>query len=187
MLNRMRVIRKDKGMTLEDVALRCDPPTTPQTVGRLETGHRTLSLNWINRIAAAMAVDPSRLLEEEQTEGIPVVATLRNGEASPTAEGVRRSPYNPSASAVIAMVESAVGDYRTGDELLFEVVSPKRYSTAVDHDVLVRFGSGKIVFGRLVEHEPGGFTVIPLRAKQKSQPINGPDWLAVVKLLTRRL
>ena len=154
MLNCMRVIRKDKGMTLEDVALRCDPPTTPQTIGRLETGQRTLSLNWINRIAAAMAVDPSRLLEEEQTDGIPIVATLKDGKASSTAEGARRLPYKASSSAVIALVESAVGDYRAGDELLFEIVSPKRYGTAVDHDVLLRIASGSVVFGRLVEHEP---------------------------------
>ena len=46
MINRIRDIRKQKGMTLADLAEACDPPTTPQTVGRLETGMRNLSLKW---------------------------------------------------------------------------------------------------------------------------------------------
>ena len=54
MINRIRTIRKEKGMTLADLAAACSPPTTPQTVGRLETGMRTLSIDWLNRIAGAL-------------------------------------------------------------------------------------------------------------------------------------
>ncbi|MGE5722614.1 MAG: helix-turn-helix domain-containing protein, partial [Sphingomonadales bacterium] len=42
MITRIREVRRAKGMTLQDVAGRCDPPTTPQTIGRLETGTRTV-------------------------------------------------------------------------------------------------------------------------------------------------
>ena len=45
MINRIRDVRRARRMTLADVAARCDPPTTPQTVGRLETGMRNLSLD----------------------------------------------------------------------------------------------------------------------------------------------
>ena len=51
MINSIRAVRRAKGLTLEEVAQRCDPPTTAQTIGRLETGTRTLSLGWMNRIA----------------------------------------------------------------------------------------------------------------------------------------
>ena len=44
MINRIRDIRRQKGMTLADVAAACSPPTTAQTIGRLETGMRNLSL-----------------------------------------------------------------------------------------------------------------------------------------------
>ncbi|HKX36332.1 MAG TPA: helix-turn-helix transcriptional regulator, partial [Rhizorhapis sp.] len=44
MITCIREIRKAKGLTLEDVAQRCDPPTTAQTIGRLETGTRTVSV-----------------------------------------------------------------------------------------------------------------------------------------------
>ena len=42
MLNRIRDIRKAKGLTLADLAAACDPPTTAQTIGRLETGHAAI-------------------------------------------------------------------------------------------------------------------------------------------------
>ena len=54
MQSRIRDVRRAKGLTLADVAERCTPPTTAQTIGRLETGMRVLSLIWINRIADAL-------------------------------------------------------------------------------------------------------------------------------------
>ena len=54
MINRIREIRKARGMTLADLAAACRPPTTAQTIGRLETGMRTLSTRWMERIAAAL-------------------------------------------------------------------------------------------------------------------------------------
>ena len=66
MINRIRDIRREKGMTLADVAERCSPPTTAQTIGRLETGTRQLSLTWMNRIAAALGVDPELLVRGEE-------------------------------------------------------------------------------------------------------------------------
>ena len=62
MINRIRDIRRQKGMTLADVAAACEPATTAQTIGRLETGMRNLSLIWMNRIAAALDVEPELLV-----------------------------------------------------------------------------------------------------------------------------
>ena len=56
MITRIREVRKAKALTLDDVAQRCSPPTTAQTIGRLETGTRTVSVGWLNRIAAALGV-----------------------------------------------------------------------------------------------------------------------------------
>ena len=63
MINRIRDIRKEKGMTLADVAAACEPPTTAQTIGRLETGMRNLSLGWMNRIAKALGVEAAELVQ----------------------------------------------------------------------------------------------------------------------------
>jgi len=42
MITCIREVRNARGLTLLDVAQRCDPPTTAQTIGRLETGTRTV-------------------------------------------------------------------------------------------------------------------------------------------------
>ncbi|MGM9451534.1 helix-turn-helix domain-containing protein, partial [Klebsiella sp. K47] len=67
-INRIRDIRKQKGLTLADVAERCSPPTTAQTIGRLETGMRQLSLTWMNKIAAALEVEPELLVRGAESE-----------------------------------------------------------------------------------------------------------------------
>ena len=76
MINRIRDIRRQKGWTLADLAAACDPPTTAQTIGRLETGMRNLSLSWMNRIGAALGVDPETLVKGEKQEQPQVIARL---------------------------------------------------------------------------------------------------------------
>ena len=68
MINSIRSVRRAKGLTLEEVGGRCVPPTTAQTIGRLETGTRTLSLGWMNRIAAALGVDCPGLLRSARND-----------------------------------------------------------------------------------------------------------------------
>ena len=84
MLNRIRDIRKAKGLTLADLAAACVPPTTAQTIGRLETGTRQLSLVWMNRIAAALGVDPASLMRDQSGPAgtAQIVAELASSGAS---------------------------------------------------------------------------------------------------------
>ena len=100
-------------MTLDDVAQACSPPTTPQTIGRLETGTRTVSIGWLNRIADALGVDAAELVEGGGDKAeLPVRAVLgangappRSGPASWSRRGQKadksRSP-SPRATATIA-------------------------------------------------------------------------------------
>ena len=81
MINRIRDVRKQKRMTLADVAVRCTPPTTAQTIGRLETGMRNLSLDWMNKIAAALGVEPELLVRRDRDDSAKLIARL--GEAGP--------------------------------------------------------------------------------------------------------
>ena len=84
MITRIREVRRARGMTLDDVAKACSPPTTPQTIGRLETGTRTVSVGWLNRIAAALAVDAADLVDHPDRAELPVVAILgANGAVAP--------------------------------------------------------------------------------------------------------
>ena len=77
MINRIRTIRQDKGLTLAELAEACVPPTTAQTIGRLETGMRNLSLRWMERIGSALGVDPEMLVRGEDGEHPQIVAALQ--------------------------------------------------------------------------------------------------------------
>ena len=59
----------------------CDPPTTAQTIGRLETGTRTVSVGWLNRIAKALGVEAQDLVEGSETAELKVAAILGPGGA----------------------------------------------------------------------------------------------------------
>ena len=85
MINRIRDIRKQKGLTLADVAAACTPPTTAQTIGRLETGTRTLSLDWMNRIATALDVDAEVLVRSNAAPAPRIIAQLTPAGAEPLA------------------------------------------------------------------------------------------------------
>ena len=71
MITRIREVRRARGMTLDDVARACHPPTTPQTIGRLEMGTRTVSIGWLNRIAGALGVEASDLVDHPEHAELP--------------------------------------------------------------------------------------------------------------------
>src|SRR6478735_11804404 len=81
MITRIREVRRAKKLTLQDVADRCEPPTTPQTVGRLETGTRTVSVGWLNRIARALGVEAQDLVHGGESAELKVAALLGPGGA----------------------------------------------------------------------------------------------------------
>src|ERR1700760_2333073 len=81
MITRIREVRRARGMTLDDVAQKCVPLTTPQTIGRLETGTRTGSVGWLNRIAKALGVDAQDLGQAGESAQINVAAVLGPGGA----------------------------------------------------------------------------------------------------------
>ena len=112
MLTRIREVRRARGKTLDDVAQACKPPTTPQTIGRLETGTRTVSVGWLNRIADALGVEASQLVDHGEPADLAVVAILgASGATAPKRSGLVVPPArtraksqsrSPRASAIIA-------------------------------------------------------------------------------------
>ena len=72
MITAIREVRRARGFTLEQVAARCSPPTTAQTIGRLETGTRTVSVVWLNRIAEALGVEAADLVRLPDQAELPV-------------------------------------------------------------------------------------------------------------------
>ncbi len=108
MITAIREVRRARGLTLEEVARRCSPPTTAQTIGRLEMGTRTVSVAWLNRIAAALEVEASDLVSLPERGDLPVAATLGPDGAHAPRKPARIVPPQPSAGAVAEILVVAV-------------------------------------------------------------------------------
>jgi transcriptional regulator with XRE-family HTH domain len=137
MITRIREVRRARGMTLDDVARACDPPTTPQTIGRLETGTRTVSVGWLNRIARALRVDAQDLVEGGETSELKVAAVLGSGGATAPRRAAVVVPPRVDEGQVAVIATAGLGDYRSGDEIWCDLLQPGDYARALNRDVLV--------------------------------------------------
>jgi transcriptional regulator with XRE-family HTH domain len=187
MITRIREVRRARKLTLQDVADRCDPPTTPQTIGRLETGTRTVSVGWLNRIANALGVEAGDLVRLPDREEVPVAAVLEHDGAHPPRRESVAVPPQPGAGALAVAVAAGLGDYRSGDEIWCRRLEPEDYSQAMNRDVLIPRPSGRFVFGRLIGREEAKLHVLPLGAGQRQVVVAAPPWMAVANRLIRSL
>ncbi len=187
MITRIREVRKAKGLTLDEVAQACLPPTTAQTIGRLETGTRTVSVGWLNRIAAALGVDAADLVDHPERAELEVVAVLGvNGAHAPKRTGLVVPPRN--APGQVAMtVAAGIGDYRAGDEIWCDRLTPEDFAAAVNRDVLVPRPAGRFLFGRLINRDEDKLQLLPLESGGRQQVIPNPPWLGVAAKLVRSL
>jgi len=188
MITRIREVRRARGMTLDDVAKACSPPTTPQTIGRLETGTRTVSIVWLNRIADALGVDAADLVEGggEKAE-LPVIAVLgAAGVSAPKRTGVVVAP-RPKPGQVAITVLASNGDYRAGDEIWCDTVESDGFAAALNRDVLVPRPAGRFLFGRLIDRDDERLQLLPPGAGGRQQIVANPPWIAVATKLVRGL
>lgn len=202
MITAIREIRRAKGMTLDDVARACVPPTTAQTVGRLEMGTRTVSVGWLNRIAAALGVAAADLVKLPDRAELAVAAMLDASGAHAPRRAATIAPPAAMPGGVGLLVTGSVGEYRTGDELWCEVLAPGDFARALNRDVLVPRPGGRFVFGRLLGRDAGGekggggetggggggrLHLLPTGAGHRQQVVADPAWLAHATRLIRKL
>jgi transcriptional regulator with XRE-family HTH domain len=187
MLSRIRDVRKAKGLTLHEVAERCDPPTTAQTVGRLETGMRTLSLDWLNRIASALGADSSELVQLPDQAALPVAAILGPDGAYAPAKAETLLVPNISGDMIGMRVTTSIGEYRRGDELWMEQIRPEDFASALNLDILVPRPGGRFLFARLLGRDEGKLHLLPLEAGERQQVVTDPVWIAKAVRLMRKL
>lgn len=186
MLTRIRDVRKARGLTLADVAAACDPPTTPQTIGRLETGMRTVSIDWLERIAAAMDVPASSLVTMPDRADVPVAALIGSNGADAPERTRTLAPPQPQGDLIGLVVETAQGDYRSGDELWALRLPPGQFARAINRDVLAPRPAGRFAFGRLIAVEGSRIQLLPTTPGARQQVLADAPWLAMVTMLVRR-
>ena len=187
MQSRIRDVRRAKGLTLANVAMRCNPPTTAQTIGRLETGMRVLSLIWINRIADALGVESSDLVALPDQQYVPVAAILHDDGTHAPSKEERIMVPNVGATMVGLRIAAVLGEYRRGDELWLEQLQPDNFVSALNLDVLVPRPGGRFIFGRLLGRDAGKLHLLPLEAGARQKVVTDPAWIAKAVRLVRTL
>lgn len=190
MINRIRDIRKQKSMTLAEVAAACVPPTTAQTIGRLETGMRSLSLVWMNRIGTALGVDPELLVKGAE-EAVPqVIARLTDQGAEPltrSRDAILPTQLTGGAPLVCLAIETPQGEYRSGDQLWMRQMGLDDAPALINRDVLAPRSGGRFAFGRLIDRQGTMVGLLPPGIGQRQIVIDRPAWLAVAEMLVRKL
>ena len=187
MITRIREVRRARGMTLDEVAKACRPPTTPQTIGRLETGTRTVSVGWLNRIASALGVDAADLVDHPDRAELEVVAVLgAHGAQAPRRTAIVVPPRNAPGQMAMT-VAASLGDYRAGDEIWCDRLGPDEFARALNRDVLVPRPAGRFLFARLINRDAEKLQLLPLEAGGRQQVIPNPPWLGVAAKLVRSL
>lgn len=187
MITCIRDVRRAKGLTLQDVADRCVPPTTAQTIGRLETGTRTVSVAWLNRIAAALGVEAGDLVRLPERGDLAVAALIGPDGARAPRRAMTVTPPNPAEGALALIVEASIGDYRAGDEIWCERLAPDAFAAALNRDVLLPRPAGRFVFGRLIGRDGGRLLILPPGPGGRQQVVADPAWAAVAVRLVRAL
>lgn len=191
MITAIREVRRAKAMTLDDVARACVPATTAQTIGRLETGTRTVSVAWLNRIAAALGVAAADLVQLPERIDIPVAAVLDAAGAVAPGRPATIVPASATPGLVAITVATGVGDYRAGDEIWCERITPAAFASALNRDVLVPRAAGRFLFGRLIGYEIRDETrrlqMLPFERGARQQIVTNPPWIALAVRLSRGL
>ena len=187
MITRIREVRRARRMTLDDVARACVPPTTPQTIGRLETGTRTVSVSWLNRIAAALGADAVDLVDHPDRAELPVVAMIGSNGAVAPKRAVLVIPPKVTAGQVALVVSASTGDYRAGDEIWCERLEPEAFARALNRDIIVPRPAGRFLFGRLIGREDNKLHLLPPGAGGRQTVVTDPPWAAMAVRLVRAL
>ncbi len=190
MINRIRDIRKEKGLTLADLAAACEPKTTAQTIGRLETGMRNLSLKWMERIGKALDIDPELLVRSEVSDHPQIVARLIG--SGPEAlekprDAMLATDLGGDGPLMVLSVEEPIGEYRRGDQLWLRQLDPADAARAINRDVLVPKKAGRFAFGRLIDRRDNLVGLLPPGHGEKQVVVDDPPWIGVAEMLVREL
>src|SRR5687768_6289306 len=151
---------------------------------------RNLSLTWMNRIAAALGVEPELLLKGETADQPMVVARLTESgaEALPSPrDAILPVELGGDAPLVCLAINVPQGEYRAGDQLWLRQMQTEDSPKLINRDVLVPRSGGRFAFGRLIDRQGTLVGLLPPGAGQRQIVVDSPAWLAVAEMLVRKL
>jgi transcriptional regulator with XRE-family HTH domain len=161
MKNRIRLFRRQRGMTLRELAESVG--TTPQTVPRLETEVMTLSTEWLERLARALSVHPTELLEAPDRPDIPLLGALgANGTLTRSADVDNFAVDIRAEHPIAVRLGQACGPYRAGDILIANRFEGEDLENVLGRDCLCCTADGRVLLRRVVRGTDKSYTLVPL-------------------------
>lgn len=97
-------LREKRGLSRAQLGNMLSPPTSRQQIEKLEKGERPLTVDWIERIAVALDVDPAALVAGESGEFIlteQVATEAARSLVRVSLPGVQPSPANIQVLALM--------------------------------------------------------------------------------------
>lgn len=187
--SRLREIRKQKGLTLQQVAERIRPePTTAQTIGRLETGMRTLSVEWVERIAEALGCEAAELLALPEEGDLPVTgAAGADGAVAKKTAGTLALRL-AARDAVVVRIAANLGPYAPGDLVVCDRGIAATRERWEGRDCLVEDVGGRRFFAKPIAGErEGRVRLVPIANDKAVLRDVEVAWIAPAVSLVRDL
>jgi hypothetical protein len=151
---------------------------------------RSLSLTWMNRIAAALEVEPEVLVRGDEAEVPRFIARLTEHGAEPLAaprDAILPTSLGDEGQLMAMDIETSAGDYRSGDQIWLRETSPEDFGRLLNRDVLAPRPGGRFTFGRMIDRDGARIALLPPGPGQRQVVIEKPAWLAVAEMLVRKL
>lgn len=156
-MNRIRELREEKGLTIEELAERVG--TKYQNIQRIEVGRMPLTEKWMRQIAPHLGVAPGSLLsdDDDSEPTVPIVGYVGAGEViinvhDPGGGLGRVAPPGGDLKTVAVVVrgESMYPRYLDGELLFFEPNSLGVPGDCIGRDCVVQVRSGPTYIKRLM-------------------------------------
>lgn len=171
--NRVREFRKARGLSQEELAARIGDDLSISTISRIESGRIKLSRDWLEKIGAALGVNPIELIADasSQVRLIPVIGRVSAGdwaEAIQSPEGWLPIPANIGGANAFAL--KPIGDSMDNvvGEGEFVVVDPDQRDLMPGQAFIILNGQGEATFKRYRADPP---RLEPDSSNPEHQPI----------------
>jgi transcriptional regulator with XRE-family HTH domain len=186
MQTRIREFRKLRGMTLKQLAHKIH--TTPQTIQRLETDNMTVSMEWLQKIAHALTVEPIDLVGARGVREIPLLGRADEHGRIISREQEAGAKVNLEVAGddpVAVRIDAAVGGFEPGTVLIGNRFRPEDLDNAHGTDCLVAVADGPVLLRRLVRGRNAGWTLIPHENGGEVQYDRAIAWAARILMAIR--
>jgi len=151
--NRIKVLRKKKGMTMQTLAAAVG--TSQQQIDRLEKSKRRLTVGWMERLGNALDCSMTELLpsiyqeREQVTCKVKVVGGLEGNKVIWSLEKdvysllLTRPKNSPSPRLFAILSEKKIGDFPAGTELVFCELDKGKKLKIADGKTVICENAGK--------------------------------------------